>query len=112
MHNFIISFGCHAEFHDIRDISVGGGKARGFDRPCPESSASQLRRILARYFCYYHKQGGALLGETLGQKWPVCKMSKDGKEFWIVLLITSGEYYTGTYTFRIIEKGEKAQKKK
>jgi hypothetical protein len=50
------------------------------------------------------KQGGTLLGITYGQKWPVYKIVKDGKEFWIVLLINSGEYYTGSFTYRIIEK--------
>lgn len=50
------------------------------------------------------KQGGKLLGISVGQKWPVYKMDKNGKESWVVLMITSGEYYTGTYGCRIIEK--------
>jgi hypothetical protein len=50
------------------------------------------------------KQGGALAGTTPGQNWPVYKMAKDGKEFWIVLMVNSGQYFTGSYTCRIIEK--------
>ncbi|MFH1982317.1 MAG: hypothetical protein ABIL58_10750 [Pseudomonadota bacterium] len=50
------------------------------------------------------KQGGILLGITYGQKWPIYKMVHDGKEFWVVLMIKSGEYFTGPYTCRIIEK--------
>lgn len=53
------------------------------------------------------KQGGTYLGKTIST-WPIYKLNKDGKEFWVVLLVTPGEYYTGTYTCRIIEKGEKA----
>jgi hypothetical protein len=50
------------------------------------------------------KQGGTQQGTTPGQKWPVYKMIKDGKEFWVVLMINSGEYYTGSYAYRIVEK--------
>ena len=50
------------------------------------------------------KQGGKLLGITVGQKWPVYKMDKNGKESWVVLMINSGQYYDGSYGYRIIEK--------
>ena len=50
------------------------------------------------------KQGGKLLGETIGQKWPIYKIVKDGKEYWIVLLINSGKYFSGSYAVRIVEK--------
>lgn len=48
--------------------------------------------------------GGSLLGVTFGQEWPVYAMAADGKEYWVVLMIKSGEYFTGSYTYRIIEK--------
>lgn len=50
------------------------------------------------------KMNGTLFGLTYGQKWPVYTITKDGKEFWIVLLIDSGEYFKGSYACRIIEK--------
>ena len=50
------------------------------------------------------KQGGGLVGATPGQKWPIYKIVKNGKEFWVVLMVNSGEYYTGSYAYRIIEK--------
>ncbi|TAL23676.1 MAG: hypothetical protein EPN94_09050 [Nitrospirae bacterium] len=50
------------------------------------------------------KQGGRLFGATPGQKWPIYKIVKDGKEFWIVLMVNSGKYFTGSYGYRIIEK--------
>ncbi|MFH0975818.1 MAG: hypothetical protein V1874_08550 [Spirochaetota bacterium] len=50
------------------------------------------------------KLNGTLFGITYGQEWPVYAVDKDGKKFWIVLLINSGKYFTGSYTCRIIEK--------
>jgi hypothetical protein len=50
------------------------------------------------------KNGGKLLGITFGQEWPIYKISRDGKEIWIILLMNHGEYYNGTYTARIVEK--------
>ncbi len=50
------------------------------------------------------KQGGALAATSPGQKWPVYKLASDGKEYWIVLMVDSGEYFTGSYAVRIIEK--------
>ncbi len=49
------------------------------------------------------KQGGALVGTTIGQKWPIYKIVKDGTEYWIVLMIDSDEYFTGSYAYRIIK---------
>lgn len=49
------------------------------------------------------KMNGTLFGITFGQKWPVYAIEKDGKKFWIILLVDSGEYYNGSYACRIIE---------
>ncbi|MBN1522987.1 MAG: hypothetical protein JW904_00780 [Spirochaetales bacterium] len=49
-------------------------------------------------------QGGTLIGVTSGQKWSVYHIVKDGKEFWVVLMINSGEYFTGSYSYRIVWK--------
>lgn len=50
------------------------------------------------------KMNGSLFALTAGQKWPVYIVAKDGKEYWIVLLIDSGQYFTGSYACRVIEK--------
>lgn len=50
------------------------------------------------------KQGGSQIGVTYGQRWPVYKIAKDGKEYSVILMINSGEYFTGSYAYRIIEK--------
>jgi len=50
------------------------------------------------------KQGGTLVSATPGQKWPVYKLTKDGKEFWIVLMVDGGQYFTGSYAVRVIEQ--------
>jgi OmpA-OmpF porin, OOP family len=50
------------------------------------------------------KMNGTLFGLTYGQKWPVYSVVKEGKKFWIILLVNSGKYFTGFYTCRIIEK--------
>jgi OmpA-OmpF porin, OOP family len=57
------------------------------------------------------KAGGAYFGKTYGQEWPVYTVTKDGKEYWVVLLITSGQYYNGSYACRIIEKADDQEKK-
>lgn len=49
------------------------------------------------------KLNGTLFGITYGQEWPVYTLVKDGKKYWIILLVNSGKYYTGSYTCRIIE---------
>ena len=50
------------------------------------------------------KQGGALAATSPGQKWPVYKQTANGKEYWIVLMVDGGEYFTGSYAVRVIEK--------
>ncbi len=50
------------------------------------------------------KQGGGLVGVTPGQKWPIYKINKDNKEYWVVLMVDTGQYFTGSYAYRIIEK--------
>ncbi|NTV46782.1 MAG: hypothetical protein HGB11_09775 [Chlorobiales bacterium] len=49
------------------------------------------------------KLNGTFFGITYGQEWPVYSIVKDGKKYWIILLVTSGKYYDGSYTCRIIE---------
>jgi OmpA-OmpF porin, OOP family len=50
------------------------------------------------------KMNGNRFGITYGQKWPVYAITKDGKNFWIILLVNSGKYFDGSYACRIIEK--------
>lgn len=50
------------------------------------------------------KLNGTLYGLTFGQKWPVYMFEKDGKKFWVILMVDSGKYFTGSYAYRIIEK--------
>jgi hypothetical protein len=86
------------------------GKSLGWAfRPQPDlaSKPSELQ-IRGAFADAMKKQGGTLVGTTLN-KWPIYRLNKDGKEFWAVLMVNSGEYYTGMYTCRVIEKGEKAK---
>jgi hypothetical protein len=69
----------------------------------PKPSEIQLR---SAFETAVKKQGGRLFGATPGQEWPVYKIIKDGKEFWIVLMINPGKYFTGPYAYRITEKRE------
>jgi hypothetical protein len=48
--------------------------------------------------------GGTRVGETPGQKWPIYRIARDGKEYWVILMIDSGKYFTGSYAYRIVEK--------
>lgn len=86
-------------------VHIKGNSAALIYSPQPElkskPSASQVR---SDFEGAVKKQGGALFGTTPGQEWPVYKMVKDGKEFWIVLMIDSGQYFTGSYAYRIVEK--------
>lgn len=59
--------------------------------------------LLRNFLNGIQKMNGILFGITYGQKWPVYTLEKDGKKYWIILLVNSGEYYTGSYTCRIIE---------
>jgi hypothetical protein len=49
------------------------------------------------------KNNGSLFGVTYGQKWPVYTVVKEGRKFWIILLVNSGKYFNGSYACRIIE---------
>ena len=86
-------------------VHVKGGSIALLYSPQPglksKPSEIQLRRDFENAV---KKQNGRLLGATIGQKWPIYKMAKDDKEFWVVLMINSGEYFTGSYAYRIIEK--------
>ena len=86
-------------------IHIEGKSTALLYRPQPEltvkPSESQLR---SEFENAVKKQGGSFLGETFGQNWPVYHIVKDGKEFWVILLVNSGEYFTGAYTCRIVEK--------
>lgn len=86
-------------------VHIGGKSTALLYSPQPElkskPSESQLRSDFENAI---KKQGGTLFGTTPGQNWPVYKLVKDGKEFWIVLMVDSGQYFTGSYTYRIIEK--------
>jgi OmpA-OmpF porin, OOP family len=63
-------------------------------------SEPQLRRDFENAI---QKQGGKLVGASSGQKAPVYKIVKNSKNIWVVLMLFSGEYYTGFYTVRIVE---------
>lgn len=49
-------------------------------------------------------EGATFMCTTPGQNWPVYMVVKGGKEYWIVLLVNSGQYFTGSYTVRVIER--------
>ena len=89
----------------IEAVSVQGKSSALLYNPQPELKAKPSEAKLRSDFeNTVKKQGGKVLGVTVGQQWPVYKMDKDGKESWVVLMITSGEYYDGSYGYRIIEK--------
>ena len=50
-------------------------------------------------------EGAAFMCTTPGQNWPVYRLLKGDKEYWIVLLVNSAEYFTGSYAIRVIERG-------
>lgn len=94
------------------DVSTGkgvetvhiAGKSKAFlysTQPDLKSkpSEAQLRRDFETTLA---KQGGKRVGETYGQKWPIYKLVKNGKEIWVVLMVNSGEYFTGAYAYRIV----------
>jgi hypothetical protein len=84
------------------------GKSFGISySPQPDLASKPSEQALRNAFAdAMKKQGGVYLGSTYG-KWPVYKLTKDGKECWVVLLVSFGEYYTGTYACRVVEKGAK-----
>lgn len=59
--------------------------------------------LLTNFRSAIEKMDGVFFGVTYGQKWPVYTLEKDGKKYWIILLVNSGEYFTGSYACRIIE---------
>lgn len=52
---------------------------------------------------YVFKMNGTRLGVTYGQEWPVYTVTKGGKKYWIVLMVNSGKYFTGSYACRVVE---------
>jgi hypothetical protein len=86
-------------------VHVEGNSTALMYSPQPElkSKPSELQ-LRSDFENAVKKQGGALAATTPGQKWSVYKVVKDGKEFWIVLMVNSGEYFTGSYAYRIVEK--------
>jgi OmpA-OmpF porin, OOP family len=86
-------------------IHIEGNSSVLLFKPQPELTKKPSEVHLKSDFeAAVKKQGGELLGETYGQKWPVYYIAKDGKEYWVILLVNSGEYFTGSYTCRIVEK--------
>jgi hypothetical protein len=86
-------------------IHIEGNSTALMYSPQPElrSKPSELQ-LRSDFENAVKKQGGTLAATTPGQKWPVYKIVKDGKEFWIVLMVNSGQYFTGSYAYRIVEK--------
>jgi OmpA-OmpF porin, OOP family len=82
------------------------GKSIAFTyMPQPELKTKPSEAELRSHFeNTVKKLNGSLFGITYGQQWPVYTAVKDGKNFWIILLINSGKYFTGSYSCRIIEK--------
>jgi OOP family OmpA-OmpF porin len=82
------------------------GKSIAFSyMPQPELKTKPSEVQLRSYFeNAVKKMNGTLFGITYGQKWPVYTIVKDGKKFWIILMVNSGKYYDGSYACRIIEK--------
>ena len=86
-------------------VHIKGNSSMLMYQPQPElKSKPSEAQVRSDFENAVKKQGGTLFGTTPGQKWPVYKLVKDGKQLWIVLLINPGEYFTGSYAFRIIEQ--------
>ena len=86
-------------------VHIEGSSTALMYSPQPElkSKPSELQ-LRSNFENAVKNQGGTLVATTPGQKWPVYKIVKDGKEFWIVLMVNSGKYFTGSYAYRIVEK--------
>ena len=63
-------------------------------------SEAELRTQFENYVL---KMNGTRLGVTYGQQWPVYTVTREGKKYWIVLMINPGQYFTGSYACRVIE---------
>ncbi len=61
-------------------------------------------RLRSHFDAAIKQLDGALFGITFGQKWPVYTFVKDGKKYWVILMVDSGKYYNGSYAYRIIKK--------
>lgn len=91
--------------NNTETVHIEGNSVALLYSPQPELKSKPSEPQLRRHFeDAAKKEGGGLVGATPGQKWPIYKMVKNGKEFWVVLMVDSGEYYTGSYAYRIIEK--------
>jgi len=86
-------------------VHVEGPSTALMYKPQPDAPQKPTEaKLKADFENAMKKQGATLAGITSGQNWPAYKLLRDGKEFWIVLLVNGGEYFTGSYTVRVIEK--------
>jgi hypothetical protein len=86
-------------------VHIEGNSVALLYSPLPELKAKPTEQQLRGYFEDAAKaQGGGLVGTTPGQNWPIYKMVRNRKDFWVVLMVNSGEYYTGSFAYRVIEK--------
>lgn len=90
---------------DIERVHVEGKSVAVMYSPRPDLTPAPTEAQLKADFEKSMKaEGATFMCTTPGQKWPVYRLLKDGKEYWIVLLITSGQYFDGTYAVRVIER--------
>jgi len=90
---------------NTESVHIEGKSVALLYSPQPELKSKPSESQLRSYFeDAAKKEGGGIVGATPGQKWPIYKMVQNGKEFWVVLMVNSGQYYTGSYAYRIIEK--------
>lgn len=86
-------------------IHVEGKSTAIVFMPQPDAKQKPAEaKLKAEFESAMVKLGAVRFGATPGQKWPVYKLAKEGKEYWVVLMVDSGEYFTGSYAVRVIEK--------
>lgn len=86
-------------------VHMEGNSTAVLYMPQPELASKPSEAMLKSDFENAVKlQGGRLIGETVGQNWPFYHIAKEGREFWGVLMVDSGQYFTGSYGYRIVEK--------
>ena len=85
-------------------VHVEGPSTALLYAPQPSAPKPAEAKLKADFEGAMKKQGATLAGISPGQKWPAYRLLKDGKEFWIVLLVDGGEYFTGSYAVRVIER--------
>ncbi len=89
----------------IERVHVEGKSVAIMYSPQPDlkqkPTEAQLRADLEKFM---KAEGATFMCTTPGQKWPVYRLLKGGKEYWIVLLLDSGQYYSATYAVRVIER--------